>query len=83
MFEIDQVIAASKYVHTVEGQVIQLDDHHEMISTGWSNPTPWKTHREEPEEALRQRIDPMLPQVKDHAQCRLQPARAALRQRTG
>ena len=65
MFEIDKAIAASKHVHTVEGTVIQLDDHHEMMSTGWSNPTPWKTHREEPEEALRQRIAPMLPLVKD------------------
>jgi Icc-related predicted phosphoesterase len=65
IFEIDKVIAASKHVHTVEGQVIQLDEHHEMISTGWSNPTPWKTHREESEEALRKRIEPMLAQVKD------------------
>jgi Icc-related predicted phosphoesterase len=65
MFEIDKAIAASKHVHTVEGQVIRLDEHHEMISTGWSNPTPWKTHREESEEALRKRIEPMLAQVKD------------------
>ena len=65
MFEIDQAIAASKYVHTVEGQVIRLDEHHEMLSTGWSNPTPWKTHREEPEEALRRRIEPMLPLIQD------------------
>jgi Icc-related predicted phosphoesterase len=65
MFEIDKAIAASKHVHTVEGQLIQLDEHHEMISTGWSNPTPWKTHREEPEDALRKRIEPMLAQVQD------------------
>jgi Icc-related predicted phosphoesterase len=65
MFEIDKAIAASKHVRTVEGQVIRLDEHHEMISTGWSNPTPWKTHREESEEALRKRIEPMLTQVKD------------------
>jgi len=30
-----------------------LDDQHEMVSTGWSNPTPWNTHREEPDEILR------------------------------
>lgn len=65
MFEIDKVIAASKHVHTVEGQVIRLDDQHEMLSSGWSNPTPWKTHREEPEDALRRRIEPLLMQVKD------------------
>src|SRR5512146_2871803 len=42
MFEIDDVIRQSKYVELVEGQVTQLDEHHEMISAGWSTPTPWK-----------------------------------------
>lgn len=57
MFEIDDMIAASQHVKNVEGQLIQLDDHHEMISTGWSNPTPWDTHREEDEDALLIRIE--------------------------
>jgi len=35
-------------------------DGFEMISTGWSNPTPWKTHREESEEDLGQRIEAMV-----------------------
>jgi Icc-related predicted phosphoesterase len=35
-----------------EGQCIQLDDHHEMISLGYSNPTPWNTERELPEDEL-------------------------------
>jgi Icc-related predicted phosphoesterase len=52
VFEVDAVIAASRLVRTVEGQVIDLDEHHEMISSGWSNPTPWHTHREETEDAL-------------------------------
>jgi len=65
MFELDEVIAASKQVEIVEGRVIPLDDHHEMISTGWSNPTPWDTHREEDEGALRQRIEAMIGQVQD------------------
>jgi len=65
MFELDEVIAASKQVEIVEGRAIPLDDHHEMISTGWSNPTPWDTHREEDEDALRQRIEAMIDQVQD------------------
>jgi len=65
MFELDEVIVASKHVEMVEGQVIPLDDHHEMINTGWSNPTPWDTHREEDEDALRQRIEAMIGQVQD------------------
>jgi len=65
IFEIDKVIEASKHVENVEGRVLQLDDHHELISSGWSNPTPWKTHREESEEALKQRIEAIITKAKD------------------
>jgi Icc-related predicted phosphoesterase len=65
MFEIDEVIAASKHVRSVEGQVISLDDYHEMASSGWSNPTPWDTHREESEEALEKRLEAVINQVHD------------------
>jgi Icc-related predicted phosphoesterase len=59
------VIGASKSVKLAEGRVIQLDDHHEMVSSGWSNPTPWDTHREESEEALLQRIESIIAEVRD------------------
>jgi Icc-related predicted phosphoesterase len=65
MFEIDDVIAASKHIRSVEGQVIHLDDYHEMASSGWSNPTPWDTHREEPEEALEKRLEEVISHVQD------------------
>ncbi len=65
VFEIDAAIAASKSVRSVEGQVIQLDEHHEMISSGWTNPTPWDTHREEPDEALLARIESVIAQAKN------------------
>lgn len=68
MFEIDQIIAASKHVKLAEGKVIHLDDHHEMISTGWTNPTPWHTYREEDEDALRQRIEKMISQLENVSQ---------------
>ena len=62
-FEIDAVIAASKHVELAEGKVIQLDRDHEMASTGWSNPTPWDTHREEPDDLLLKRIEATVSQV--------------------
>lgn len=65
MFEIDEVIRQSKHVQLVEGIVIQLDEHHEMINSGWTTPTPWNTHREEPEDALRGRIQVMIDQLKN------------------
>jgi Icc-related predicted phosphoesterase len=65
IFEVDDVIASSKSVTHVEGQVIQLSEHHEMISSGWSNPTPWDTHREEPDEQLEVRIEAVIAQAKN------------------
>jgi len=65
VFEIDSVISASKLVRSVEGQVTELDEHHEMVSSGWSNPTPWDTHREEPEDALLSRLEAVIGQAKN------------------
>lgn len=65
MLDIDAVIASSKTVQLAEGRVIELDEYHEMASTGWTNPTPWKTHREEPDEALLKRIEAIISRVRD------------------
>ena len=64
-FEIDDVVASSRSVELIEGRVVDLDEHHQMISTGWSNPTPWNTPREEPDEDLGRRIEKLVDQVDD------------------
>jgi uncharacterized protein len=65
MFEIDDLIRQSRHVQLAEGDLVQLDDHHEMINSGWTTPTPWNTHREESEDKLRARIQRMIDQLKD------------------
>jgi uncharacterized protein len=65
MTEIDAIIRSSRHVTLAEGQVIPLDGHHEMISSGWSNETPWHTEREETEDQLKIRYDEMISNVKD------------------
>jgi Icc-related predicted phosphoesterase len=65
MLDIDAVIASSKSVQLAEGRVIELDEYHEMASSGWTNPTPWRTPREEPEEALLQRIEAVVSRVRN------------------
>jgi Icc-related predicted phosphoesterase len=67
IFEIDAVIAASKCVRSMEGKVVELDEFHEMVNSGWSNPTPWNTHREESEEALLVRLETIISKVKNPA----------------
>ena len=39
--------------------------HHEMIASGWSNRTPWDTHREEDEDQLTVRYEAMISKLKD------------------
>ena len=68
-FEIDEELAKSDYIVNPEGNVVDLDGCHEMISTGWSNATPWDTPREESEEALEKRIDAMASRVEDMKNC--------------
>jgi len=65
VFEIDQVIKTSKTIELAEGKIIPLDKNHELVSSGWSNPTPWDTHREEPDDALLKRLEAMMPNLRD------------------
>ena len=63
-FEVDEIIRNSSVVTLAEGKVIELDKHHEVISSGWSNHTPWHTYREENEEQLEARYSAMIGQLK-------------------
>jgi Icc-related predicted phosphoesterase len=65
LFQLDDLIRGSRHVELAEGRVIPLDERHELVSSGWTNPTPWHTYREEPEEQLRARLDAMISQVRE------------------
>ena len=65
MDEVDAIIRSSRRVILAEGQVTPLDGVHEMIASGWSNRTPWDTHREEDEDQLKLRYEAMICQLKD------------------
>ena len=60
--EVDDVIRRSDLVELGEGRMVEIDGY-TMISTGWSNHTPWNTHREETEEHLGARIEAMAKQI--------------------
>jgi Icc-related predicted phosphoesterase len=64
-----EIISSAKYVKNPEGKVVDLDGAHEMISSGASNFTPWKTPGEYSEEELEQMFEKMLSQVKYPSDC--------------
>ncbi len=63
--EIDEVVRAAKHVQLAEGLAVELGDGFSMISTGWSNITPWKTFRECTEEEMAAKIEAMIPLLPD------------------
>jgi len=64
-WEIDAPLTGSDVVEFVEGRCVRLSDNHEMITTGYSNITPWNSPRELDEPELRRRIDAMFADVTD------------------
>jgi uncharacterized protein len=64
IWEIDDVIDQSPCVTFGEGKALDLDGFH-LISMGWTNPTPWDTFREAPEDELAAKIEAIAAQVPD------------------
>jgi Icc-related predicted phosphoesterase len=52
-----------------EGKVVWIDDAHEMISTGYSNLTPFECPRDIPEEELAKKIEEIAAKVESMENC--------------
>ncbi len=50
-----------------EGRVLPLDDDHELMSWGYSNITPWHSHREQTEDQLAEALASLGSQLRDPA----------------
>jgi Icc-related predicted phosphoesterase len=67
-YEVDSVFHPSEIIQNVDGRLVQLDEHHEMISVGAANQTPWNCPRDKPEEELEQLIEQVASQLKNPSQ---------------
>ncbi|MEM0146485.1 MAG: hypothetical protein QXK57_02930 [Conexivisphaerales archaeon] len=63
-FELDSVLDSSPAIIHPEGRVIEVNGY-EVISTGYTNMTPWHAPRDIPEEALRDKIDFMASNLRN------------------
>ncbi len=63
--ELRDVLDRAPYGSQAEGRVLPLDDDHELVSWGYSNPTPWNSHREQTEEQLGESLHEILAGVAD------------------
>jgi uncharacterized protein len=64
ILDIDPIIENSPAVTFAEGKVLDLGGF-SMVSMGWTNPTPWDTHREAPESDLAAKIDAVAAGIPD------------------
>lgn len=60
-----EIISSSKCVKNPDGQVVNIDGTHEMISSGASNATPWKTPGEFTEDELEAMFEKMIAKVQN------------------
>jgi uncharacterized protein len=63
--EIDDAFEGGEAVQFAEGRRFQIADNHELIVTGYSNPTPWQTFRELDERDLCDKLERMMQDVVD------------------
>jgi uncharacterized protein len=68
-WEVDEALNKSETITNPEEKVVELDQHHEMITLGLTNHTPWKSAREFEETELAERIDKMAAGVKNMNDC--------------
>ncbi|MCI0519583.1 MAG: metallophosphoesterase [Chloroflexi bacterium] len=67
-YEVDSAFQPSEIIQNVDGRLVQVDDHHEMISVGAANQTPWHCPRDKSEEELEQLIEKTASQLKNPSQ---------------
>jgi uncharacterized protein len=61
--EIDRIIDATQSITVGEGNVVDMPGGYQLASSGYTNLTPWDTHREEDEPALKARIRSVVEQA--------------------
>jgi len=64
IWEMDAIIEQSPCASFAESKVLDLGGFY-MASCGWTNPTPWNTYREAPDDVLTGKFDAVIAQIPD------------------
>jgi Icc-related predicted phosphoesterase len=63
--ELQEVLDASPLHVSCEDLPVELGEGIEMLSCGYANPTPWSSPREMPEDALAEKLEKLVAELKD------------------
>jgi len=61
---VDDILEKAAFIINPNEKIVNLDDNIEMISLGYSNPTPWNCPRDITEEELKDKIEKMAIAIK-------------------
>jgi uncharacterized protein len=64
-YAIDAILARSTYVQDVNGRVVDMPGNLQVIGSGKSNPTPWRTPREVPDDEFGGEITRLSEEARD------------------
>ena len=64
IWEIDDIIEQAPTVSFAENKILDIGGFY-LASMGWTNPTPWNTFREDPEDVLAAKIDAVVASIPD------------------
>ena len=62
---LQELLDQSSWALPAEGRILRIDDEHELLSWGYSNITPWKSHREQTEGQLSSTLHDLAGQLRD------------------
>jgi Icc-related predicted phosphoesterase len=62
--EVDDIIEDSQAIVNCNNKKVMIGDH-EMVTFAWTNPTPWDTPREKPDEQLEPMLEELVHEVHD------------------
>lgn len=68
-YSIDPILSGSSLVVNPEERLVAVHDKIDLLTCGWTNPTPWDTERELPEDKLYERLEGLVNQVPDQKKC--------------
>jgi len=67
--EVVDAVRDTSHVKNADHKVVKIDELHEMVNLGWSNPTPWKCPRDHTEEELEAMMEKLVSSVSDKEDC--------------
>ncbi|MEX1156138.1 MAG: metallophosphoesterase [Chloroflexota bacterium] len=64
---VDPILNAAQYARNVDHQVVEIDEHHELVSMGDTSMTPWECPRDYPEEHMRVAVRDLVERIRNPA----------------